>query len=450
MKDGDHKREELKTSLDKTGAEVHSLKSETATQAQTTAKSLQELRAQHASSQDLLTAKIATLEKQLALASTKEEILPLSKKIQSLTDELQKESRTFSEKVDRLLKEQHYVKHPELEEVRSQLDSRISKVASEAAARPSPGPAPAPGPAPSPSTATPPPSIDSIVEKVIDKLSHSQLPGQVGEKQMAAEVKKQVAALLSDQGQKKVIVDDVVAAVKTQLPPSVDERKLSEEIRKAVIAQLPPPDIKKIVDEVIPKIPQPPSKPSQPMIDEITKIVGREVNSALAHDTDQKKGIDTLKTQMAAMEERVTKTISSLSPSAAPSKEVISQIVSQVKTEVLRGSTDVSEAKITLAVEQALERYFSDWGVQKPDFALSSAGARVILTRSSPSYHAKGFWETLFGGRGGDGIGMPHSVALDSDIQPGNCWAFAGSKGNLTIELSRPSVVVRWTYIISS
>ncbi|KAF9498025.1 hypothetical protein BDN71DRAFT_1386542, partial [Pleurotus eryngii] len=78
----------------------------------------------------------------------------------------------------------------------------------------------------------------------------------------------------------------------------------------------------------------------------------------------------------------------------------------------------------------------------RPDFALSSAGARVIpawttptlkLTTSSRSWLPSFFHSPRFGN--------PPEVALQPDLHNGNCWPFAGEVGQLAIALARPIYV---------
>ncbi|KDQ28560.1 hypothetical protein PLEOSDRAFT_166772 [Pleurotus ostreatus PC15] len=78
----------------------------------------------------------------------------------------------------------------------------------------------------------------------------------------------------------------------------------------------------------------------------------------------------------------------------------------------------------------------------RPDFALSSAGARVIpawttptlkLTTSSRSWLPSFFHSPRFGN-------LPE-FALQPDLHNGNCWPFAGEVGQLAIALARPIYV---------
>ncbi|XP_077587045.1 SUN domain-containing protein 3-like [Stigmatopora nigra] len=81
-----------------------------------------------------------------------------------------------------------------------------------------------------------------------------------------------------------------------------------------------------------------------------------------------------------------------------------------------------------------------------PNYALESAGASVVCSASSPPYKVKsGFFGSLFrwGARGA----VRSRVVIEgkSELQPGTCWAFGGSRGNLTVALSHPVVVTSVT-----
>ncbi|ORX94979.1 hypothetical protein K493DRAFT_220191 [Basidiobolus meristosporus CBS 931.73] len=79
--------------------------------------------------------------------------------------------------------------------------------------------------------------------------------------------------------------------------------------------------------------------------------------------------------------------------------------------------------------------------IAKPDFAMYSAGARVITKLTSPSYLPQtgsflGKLAQVFGINTRKN-GNPPAIAMDPDTHLGRCWAFPGSQGQLTIQLSR-------------
>ncbi|KAK2514640.1 hypothetical protein Q9233_014796 [Columba guinea] len=77
--------------------------------------------------------------------------------------------------------------------------------------------------------------------------------------------------------------------------------------------------------------------------------------------------------------------------------------------------------------------------VPMPDYALKSAGAAVIQSRTSPSLRtakAKVFWYSL---PVMDYMRSPELI-LETDNHPGNCWPFPGSQGHMFIKLSMPVI----------
>jgi len=78
-----------------------------------------------------------------------------------------------------------------------------------------------------------------------------------------------------------------------------------------------------------------------------------------------------------------------------------------------------------------------------PNFASDAAGAKPLIALSSSSYYpgSNNSWKQWL--RGVLAIGppaKPHRTALSPDNSFGNCWAFPGSEGHLTVELTAPVV----------
>ncbi|PWN28886.1 hypothetical protein BDZ90DRAFT_133661 [Jaminaea rosea] len=110
---------------------------------------------------------------------------------------------------------------------------------------------------------------------------------------------------------------------------------------------------------------------------------------------------------------------------------------------------------ILALIDAALDTY-SMSKTNKADFALYSAGGRVIPSLTSPTFEM-----TARGPNSGKQKGwLPWSsaskpvtqfrsrspvVALHHDNAPGMCWPFAGSNGQLGIQLARPAVVTDFT-----
>lgn len=86
-------------------------------------------------------------------------------------------------------------------------------------------------------------------------------------------------------------------------------------------------------------------------------------------------------------------------------------------------------------IKQAIYIYNAD-KTGMTDFALESAGALVLTHRCSKSYSKQMPKARLFGI-----IPIPYytnspRIAIQSQVLPGDCWAFEGSKGKLVIKLS--------------
>lgn len=122
-------------------------------------------------------------------------------------------------------------------------------------------------------------------------------------------------------------------------------------------------------------------------------------------------------------------------------------------------STDGKDPRnsILALVEAALEAYSAD-KINRADFALYSAGGRVIPSMTSPTLDlvagpraggkGAGLLRWLSGSdTSGGGRGRQHLrsrspvVALHHDNAPGMCWPFAGQTGQLGIQLARRALV---------
>lgn len=91
---------------------------------------------------------------------------------------------------------------------------------------------------------------------------------------------------------------------------------------------------------------------------------------------------------------------------------------------------------------QFAERYAADKDLP-PDFALGSAGGTVIATQPSAvvlwARFARAYATALVSKRTFTPTRpQPAAVVLHPDVLPGNCWAFDGDRGSLTIRLARP------------
>ncbi|KAH6580962.1 hypothetical protein BASA60_002654 [Batrachochytrium salamandrivorans] len=102
-------------------------------------------------------------------------------------------------------------------------------------------------------------------------------------------------------------------------------------------------------------------------------------------------------------------------------------------------SQDAIEVLIHRVVASALEDYRADV-LAIPDYALRSAGARVVSDLTSSTFSES--FKPEFLNRLAKAVdvrktsGQFPATALSQDISPGNCWAMAGSSGTLGIYLA--------------
>ncbi|XP_012866292.1 PREDICTED: SUN domain-containing protein 5 [Dipodomys ordii] len=74
--------------------------------------------------------------------------------------------------------------------------------------------------------------------------------------------------------------------------------------------------------------------------------------------------------------------------------------------------------------------------IEKPDFALKSIGSSIDFEHTSPTYHhdkARSYWNWIRLWN----YAQPPDVILEPNMTPGNCWAFAGDHGKVTIRLAQ-------------
>mmetsp|Transcript_2701 Transcript_2701/g.7379 ORF Transcript_2701/g.7379 Transcript_2701/m.7379 type:complete len:332 (-) Transcript_2701:46-1041(-) len=109
-------------------------------------------------------------------------------------------------------------------------------------------------------------------------------------------------------------------------------------------------------------------------------------------------------------------------------------------------STDVSRRirSLEAVADRVIDRMAAH--TSRPDFALRTAGAYILRSNPSRAEQLVDFAKTRmhsFFAQSGFIVPFPNSAdtALDADVNPGNCWAFPGSTGSLTVHLARPAVV---------
>ena len=99
---------------------------------------------------------------------------------------------------------------------------------------------------------------------------------------------------------------------------------------------------------------------------------------------------------------------------------------------------------ITHLVDNAVSVISKD-GLAKPDFALHSAGGRVIPSLTSPTFEIKPstLRGVLFGALTGNGyaIGHPPVTALEPSLHAGRCWPLTGTTGQLGVALASPAYI---------
>ncbi|CAG8434703.1 7789_t:CDS:2 [Diversispora eburnea] len=105
--------------------------------------------------------------------------------------------------------------------------------------------------------------------------------------------------------------------------------------------------------------------------------------------------------------------------------------------------------EIQRAVEEMLYTYSQD-KLNKADFALSSGGAKILSSLTSPTYEQwpTQWYKIMLASTIGHGItrGKPPVTAIQPDTHVGQCWPFTGQEGQLAILLSREIYVTAVTY----
>ncbi|XP_027478591.2 SUN domain-containing protein 5 isoform X2 [Zalophus californianus] len=74
--------------------------------------------------------------------------------------------------------------------------------------------------------------------------------------------------------------------------------------------------------------------------------------------------------------------------------------------------------------------------IEKPDFALKSIGASIDFEQTSATYNhdkARSYWNWIRLWN----YAQPPDVILEPNMTPGNCWAFSGDRGQVTIRLAQ-------------
>jgi len=104
------------------------------------------------------------------------------------------------------------------------------------------------------------------------------------------------------------------------------------------------------------------------------------------------------------------------------------------------------EEAVSMAAFRAhRERYAGDKGFP-PDYALSSAGGKVLWTRPSTyrqyATYSRKLLTSLFVDQASSTPQTPTvaSTVISPDVSPGSCWSFSGQRASIVIRLARPVV----------
>ncbi|XP_046660647.1 uncharacterized protein LOC124354327 isoform X1 [Homalodisca vitripennis] len=102
------------------------------------------------------------------------------------------------------------------------------------------------------------------------------------------------------------------------------------------------------------------------------------------------------------------------------------------------------EAFINSTVEKLLAIYDAD-KIGKVDYALASSGGSVLSVRCTETFSKKNAQYYMWGYPLWSKAANDPRIALEPAINPGECWAFTGSRGYLVIELSENITVTAFT-----
>ncbi|KAJ3084985.1 hypothetical protein HK102_000424 [Quaeritorhiza haematococci] len=112
---------------------------------------------------------------------------------------------------------------------------------------------------------------------------------------------------------------------------------------------------------------------------------------------------------------------------------------------------EVDLDKINNIVESTVYKYYSADVLAKPDYALESAGARVLPAFTSPTYAAPSQGNSvvlsmrkIFGLSLGNRVKPPQTV-LRPNMHTGECWAMEGASGHLGIRLATSIIPTAFT-----
>lgn len=187
--------------------------------------------------------------------------------------------------------------------------------------------------------------------------------------------------------------------------------------------------------------------------DKLRKIVLHEVDAQITEEVKE-GAILSKKTFTQALEPELRSLTQKLSQSTFEQIAHLSHEIDGKLNKLSKGSESSSKHSsiklsssgqdvnklVSALIEEALSKYSKDV-LGRPDFALYTAGGRVIPSLTSPSYEIRpsSFSGSILARLTGSGIirGKAPVTALHPDISTGQCWAINGPSGQLGILLSR-------------
>eukprot|EP01118_Nematostelium_gracile_P006097 TRINITY_DN1950_c0_g1_i2.p1 TRINITY_DN1950_c0_g1~~TRINITY_DN1950_c0_g1_i2.p1 ORF type:complete len:337 (-),score=58.85 TRINITY_DN1950_c0_g1_i2:13-945(-) len=120
-------------------------------------------------------------------------------------------------------------------------------------------------------------------------------------------------------------------------------------------------------------------------------------------------------------------------------KEVIEAIKKQDKGSWWASNSGaMSRDEVTAMIRSELDNHDADT-IGLTDFALQSTGSSIDYSRTSSSYHRSeegSFLSYMSGFLNRKKWGAPPSTVIRPEVSLGNCWAFPGSHGYVTVHLS--------------
>eukprot|EP01135_Chromosphaera_perkinsii_P000279 Nk52_evm48s62 gene=Nk52_evmTU48s62 len=200
-------------------------------------------------------------------------------------------------------------------------------------------------------------------------------------------------------------------------------------------------------------------------VDENTKLLSKRITKIFVYKAHMKRELKALLEEQKesiderpkpnVVDERAVESIVSRSIDSHPAlskyrngvipsfDEITAKVLAFVRADASKATrdnsltpNDISQEAIRRVLSEELEKRDAD-KIGIADYALASAGARVVMDLTSDSFGSKSAWTSLLGIPIGK-IAMHPSVSLSPDNSVGNCWAFHGSEGHLVIELSEP------------